>query len=309
MTRGLRFPYLDETGRTSSVCRAADVFSYRQVVAPDGFALDVYSAGDPAAPLALLVNPLGISCLFMGPLARRLASEFHVVTWEHRGLPDTASIDGAWPLQTHCDDMAAVLDGVAAARGAKAGKPRCQAMVSYCSGAHLAILALGCGKVEAGRLCLVSPSFDLGPHAEKTAYQTTVMPMWPRVVRDGPRMAALVGALLRQVPPACTDPLDAELDAVNRLPFRDDTALMRYAAMLAQSLQLDVPALLGRIDVPALVLHSEHDDIVHRQTAICAAGMLVRGTLSMQAEEGHFAIYKSAATRECIARYLTGDPA
>jgi len=278
------------------LARDARVFRPHVVATPDG-PLQAYAAGRVGAPVVVLANPLGISCLFMARLAQRLAEDFHVLTWEHRGLPDARHPVPA-SLQAHVHDMAALLASVGT------GAPRCHALVAYCSGAHLAALALAQGSVQAARLCLVSPSFDLGPDAPKTAYQRAVMPLWPRVVRDGPRMAALVRILLGQSGRAPADALDAELEALNHLPFASDERLMRYAHLLAQTCAQDAPQLLARIDVPSLVLHSELDDIVHPQTAATCAALLAHGTLTVQPGEGHFAIYRSAAMREQVARFL-----
>lgn len=117
-------------------------------------------------------------------------------------------------------------------------------------------------------------------------------------------MAALVRVLLGQAAPVVGDALEAELHCINRMPFRSDADLLRYATLLTQTTQIDVRALLPRISLPALLLHSERDDIVHTETARTVASLLPRCELFMETQEGHFAIYRSQALHDRIDAFL-----
>lgn len=187
------FTYLSDEHSAFSLCEEAAVFRKRGLLSEDGVKLSVYEAGDEGKPTVVLINPLGISCLLMARMARRLANDYHVITWESRGLPDYASIEENaqtdWSVARHCQDLAGILKN----RGRQAN-----AVVAYCSRANVAIYGLKNKIIDAQKLCLVSPSLEMGNLAKKTDYQRTVLPLWLKIAQDGIRTASLVRVLLGQ---------------------------------------------------------------------------------------------------------------
>ena len=87
-----RLPYLGEQERAFEIYQSRAAFRAASLLASDGVPLTILVAGDPRRPTVLLVNALGVSCLFVANLAMRLAEEYHVVSWESRGLPDQRSL-------------------------------------------------------------------------------------------------------------------------------------------------------------------------------------------------------------------------
>ena len=223
---GLRLPYLEAPERAFAMVREPGVFSEDTLIAGDGTPLTVLEAGDPEKPTVLLINALGVSCLFLARLAKALARDHHVLTWESRGLPDYSAMaeDGDLSVERHCSDATEVL----AYKGREA-----DAVVAYCSGANVAVHAIANRTFAANRLCIVSPSMELATATARTVYQRTMLPIWEKMIRLGPRNAALIRALIVQNQPPHDGSLDSELHCLNNLPFRTDEATYRYAQLKA----------------------------------------------------------------------------
>lgn len=297
-----RFPYLEIQHKSFALYREAAIFTEDIIVSNMGKSLSVYEAGDKRNPTVVLVNPLGISCLFMTALARTLADQYHLITWESRGLPDyaAATTDSAkeWELETHCNDLALILD-----------KKQCQAqaIITYCSGANIAVYGLAQEMVQTQRLCLVSPSLQMGEIGKRTDYQRSVLPLWNKIAQDGLRTAALIRVLLRQTEKTYACAIDTELAIINSLPFQSDESTYRYARLHAPCVQLEAAALLRQVKVPTLILHDAEDEVIHADTASAVAAALPSAQLSWMNDGGHFAIYKSQQLRSQIAAFLANS--
>ncbi|NRR32701.1 alpha/beta hydrolase [Oxalobacteraceae bacterium] len=298
---GPRFPYLSPQQQDFHICAEAALLRQHGMRMDDGAEVMVYEAGRPDQPLLVLINPVGISCLFMARIARAFSAHYHVLTWESRGLPDyTGGGADSWPLERHARDLAAILD-------LRQRTP--EAIISYCSGANIAVLGLASGILRARRLCMVSPSLQLPGAGRKTTYQRAVLPLWLKIAQDGMRMAALVRTLLVQSEKEYANAEDRELAAINNLPFQSNETTFRYACMHAPCLQLDSAALLARIAIPVLVAHDPVDDMVHADSAEAVAAALPNARLAWLDDGGHFAIYKSATLRAGIQAFLQEVPA
>jgi pimeloyl-ACP methyl ester carboxylesterase len=295
-TDALRLPYLEPPERAFSMVREAGVFREDTVVADDGVPLTVLEAGDPARPAVLLVNALGVSCLFLSRLAQVLARDWHVLTWETRGLPDFSASDGRdLSVGRHAADAASVL-------ARKAGGVR--AVVAYCSGANIAVHALVERIVAADRLCIVSPSMEIPTVEARTDYQRTMLPIWQKIDRSGPRFATLVRAMIRQNWKPWDGTLQSELHHLNNLPFRSSQSTHRYALMQAACLRFDWPARLACVTVPTLVLHGAEDDIIHEETSAAVAAAVDGASLAIIPNCGHFAIYTSDELHGRLCAFL-----
>ncbi|MCR6480866.1 alpha/beta hydrolase [Variovorax sp. ZS18.2.2] len=297
-----RLPYLCEAHRSLAVVvEGAGVFRQRTATTDDDVRLAVFEAGDERKPTVLLVNALGISVLFMAALAKRLARDHHVVTWESRGLPDFDAFDPEVDLSIRQQ----ALDAVAVLpRPAKA----VHAIVAFCSGANIAAYAVANGLLDTQRLCLISPSIELPDALEKSDYQRTMLPLWPKVVTGGTRYAALVRALLQKGADTEGGDDNPALSLLNGLPFDTAESTYRYAQLQAACLEVDWSRHLARIRPPTLVLHCDEDAIIHAQTsqavARCIPGALFRGVPG----SGHFGVHTSSSLQAAVAAYLARAP-
>jgi pimeloyl-ACP methyl ester carboxylesterase len=293
-----RLPYLGARERVFAVYRSLEVFSQESIASSDGTPFTVLTAGDPQRPTVLLVNALGVSCLFLTQIARRLAREYHVITWESRGLPnDLPNAGGDLSLERHCRDAAHIL----ARKGLRA-----DAIVAYCSGANVAVYGMAKQIIGAMRLCVISPSIEVATALDRTAYQRTMLPMWEKIAQSGPRYAALVRVLLQQRTDADDGSIDYELSYLNNLPFRTNESTYRYARLQAACLQPDWVELLGRVSSPALVLHAQQDDLIHVETSKAVARGIAGAAFREIPGGGHFAIYTCGALHEEVAAFLNG---
>lgn len=295
-----RLSYLDDQHRTFAIYKEAAVFKEDIILSANGTPLAVYEAGTLTNPVVVLINPLGMSCLFMTRLANRLAENFRVITWESRGLPDYADAksDGSddWSLESHCNDLLAILQ-----------KKNCEAdaIVTFCSGANIAVHGLSSGMLQSKRLCMISPSLEMGEVGQKTDYQRSILPLWSKIAQEGLRMAGLVRVLLQQSDSKFDNTTDHELSVINNLPFQSDEHTHRYAQLHTPCLQQDSAALLPCVKVPTLLIHGEDDDMVHADSARAIAAVLPHCQLLWNNEGGHFAIYKSVKLQDAVCQFLT----
>ncbi|KWA85862.1 alpha/beta hydrolase [Burkholderia ubonensis] len=293
-------PYLDARLRAFDALRPLDALTPHVVTASDGVPLAAFDAGERDAPTVLVVNALGVSAAFVAPLVARLADRCRVITWESRGLPDARGDASDLSLARHARDAADVLAALAGAR------VRVAAIVAYCSGANVAAYALDERVLAADRLAIVSPSLEIAGVADKTLYQKTVLPLWARIAEAGAQHAALVRVLLSQARRVDDGSLDYQLSTLNALPFGDDDSICRYARMQAACLREDWAARLGRLALPARVLHGARDDVIHAATSRGVAQALPGATLETIDDAGHFGVYTSRALQERIAAFLDG---
>lgn len=294
-----RLPYLDAEQKNYSLCKAADIFSEEIMLSDDGVPLSVYQTGNPANPTVVLINPLGMPFLFMTKLAASLASDYHVITWEGRGLSHTADLgtlnSSDAPLAVQCRDLIAIL---------QKKNLRSSAIVSFCSGASIAVYGLAHGLFETERLCLVSPSLEISNAGKRTDYQRSVLPLWRRIAKEGIRTAALVRTLLQQSTNAFESKIDEELAVINNLPFQSNEMTFLYAQLQAHSMAYDFAPFLAKIPTPTMVLHTESDDMIHVDTVSAIANALPNSELEWILDGGHFAIYKNQAMQEKILQFL-----
>ncbi|XYI03767.1 alpha/beta fold hydrolase [Sorangium sp. So ce1128] len=299
------FSYLSERERGFDVYRRASILADQTVTSRDGRTLTVFSAGEPEASTVLLVNPLGVSCLFLVGLIEALSRHHHVVTWETRGLPDYYPDDvaapGEWEPETHARDLGEVL--------AAAGRGHADSVISYCSGSYLALYATATGLIAPRRLALISPPLELGADGEKTLYQKTFPPLLNRIARSGPQLAALVRGIMRQGAQRTEADADHELHTLNDLPFTRDETTHRYARLHAPWQALPWAGLLGKVAVPTAIFHGTEDEIVHPDTVAALAAAVPDATLRLYERQGHFAVYKSEELIADVARFVKAGQA
>ncbi|MGZ2749637.1 alpha/beta fold hydrolase [Burkholderia stagnalis] len=295
-------PYLDARQRAFGALRPLDALAAHTVTASDGVPLAAFEAGDRAAPTVLVVNALGVSAAFVAPLAARLAERHHVILWESRGLPDGGGDAADLSLARHAQDAADVLAALGGADARANG--HVEAIVAYCSGANIAAYALDERLLHAERLAIMSPSMEVAGVTERTLYQKSVLPLWQRIADGGAAYAGLVRVLLNQARRVDDGSLDYQLATLNGLPFGDDASICRYASMQAACLREDWAARLGRLALPALVLHGARDDVIHAATSRGVADALAGATLETIDDAGHFGVYTSRVLQDRVAAFL-----
>ena len=84
----------------------------------DDVSLAIYRYGDPALPVVLLVHGYPDSAHTWSDVAKQLARDYHVVTFDVRGAGQSSRPEatGAYRIETLADDLAAVIDAAAPGR-------------------------------------------------------------------------------------------------------------------------------------------------------------------------------------------------
>lgn len=291
------FGYLSPTQQEFELVRQAAVFRERTLTSDDGLLLHAYEAGDPGSPTLLLTLPFGISCALLAPLVCALETSFHVVTWETRGLPNFVEQEPDLSPVAHHRDLQAVL------RACGDMSPRY--LLSYCSGANVALHAIISGLIQPERVCLISPPVDVdsGCSGLQTEYQKTMLPLLERTAREGLKFAALVKAMLG----ANSHTAQAELSMLNNLPFVSAESTLRYARLHAPWRSLPWRSLLAHVRCPqVLIVHGENDDYIHCQTVRDLSGALDRSDLRLVPGAGHFGVCEDPIFHRLVQDFLPG---
>jgi pimeloyl-ACP methyl ester carboxylesterase len=291
--------YLDDKPRPLELYRQWTEFTPLSVVADDGVTLSAATAGSPRRSTIIVVSPLGASSLLVGKLMATLAQDYHVVTWESRGLPDVTACEvrdqSDLLPERHGDDLLAVVRATGA---------RVEGVAAFCSGSYLAIHAMASGLIAPRAACLASPPVDLCVAGRRTTYQETFVPLLARIARNGQGTARLVRSLLEKGSRTPSSGVDAELALINNLPFGADHLVYRYALLHAPWLEMRWRDLLPQIDTPTLVVHGAEDEMVHPDTARALVDALPTAELKIFPREGHFACYKSRALLDEVSSFF-----
>lgn len=287
--------YLSPEHQDFELVRLAEVFRERILTGDDGLLLHAYEAGDPLSPTLLLTLPFGISCALLGPLARQLATRFHVVTWETRGLPNFVAQEPDLSPAAHLQDLQVVLRAF--------GDLNPDYLVSYCSGANVALQAVACGAIQPDRLCLVSPPVEVAPgqSGPQTEYQKTMLPLLERTARDGLKFAALVRAMLGANGQAAQD----GISVLNNLPFTSAESTLRYARLHAPWRSLPWRSMLAHVRCPVLIVHGEKDDYIHCHTVHDLSGSIDKSELRLVPDAGHFGVCENAVFHRLVQEFFS----
>lgn len=279
--------YLPEEARTWELAEAGRVFTHSLCRADDGQPLHVFEAGDRSNPTLLLVNAVGMSVLFLAAIARELSQQYHVVSWETRGLPraSESGADSDLSLERLAKDGADVLW--------RLGISQPEGILTYCSGVNVALCGLVRGLFTTRRLCIVSPSIELPVPREETVYQRTMLPIWRDVAEKGASEAALIQRLLQTSASSAPAGLAEELETIDRLPFLTPETTYTYARLQAACRDETVFAGLGTVRLPALVLHCCDDTVIHADTATTLVDALPACSYAEIRNSGHFGIFTS----------------
>jgi pimeloyl-ACP methyl ester carboxylesterase len=282
------FGYLSPAQRELfSTHRQAASLRRLRVQSGDGHQLAVFTVGAAHLPPVVLLNPLGVSCLFFMNLVAELQARYRIVTWETRGLPEydhEPAAEGHWSPECHARDLVAVLEACQARHPA--------AIISYCSGSYLGLFALARSIVPApSRLVLVSPPLELSDAGERTLYQRTFPGLLARIARSGPGMGAVVRRIMLQAGQESASGVTKELHVLNSLPFATNDSIYRYACLHAAWSELPWRELLAQVRSPTRVLHAAEDPIVHTDTVRALVQALPNAELRVYPAQDHFAVY------------------
>ena len=261
-------------------------FEKKQLMLPDGVALNYYTGGQGNKTI-VLVNAYGQGIGYWKRFLGATAARFRVVLWAPRGDDyETVGITQANPQTVHVNDLDCVL--------ACEGIEQCT-LVAWCSGPKLALEYCSRYRHRVASMVLVAASFKGLPQYKhlETAYEKNLEPML-ETIEKYPDTADVVleylnGILLAQDKRARTAQqlasmseaeLQEALTAVNMSlqelvlqPFCAEN-IVAYARQMRNFWRHDFLPALQNIDVPILFIGGDCDRIASQALAKVIAGLL-----------------------------------
>ena len=236
----------------------------------DGTTLAVHATDEPfpGAPVVVLANGLGGPLLAWRPLIEDLRDRYRVVTWDYRGLygssrpPDDGP--SAYSIPRHVDDLAAVLRSQGVAKAS---------FVGWSMGVQVVLEAYAAMPEIATSLVLLNGTFGRPLHS--AAPIAILGPLVPPAVAILEKLHATVGKVTRR---ASTFPETVRVlkalgligDALDDREFAelvrgfgelDMQAFLRNLRALGEH---DASRILGRVEVPTLVITGDRDRMTPR---------------------------------------------
>ena len=151
-----------------------------------------WPADAPGAPLAVLVHGITANAMAWARVGAALAGEFEVVAPDLRGRAGSAGLPGPYGIETHAEDLTALLDHFGSAADDGAGAT---VLVGHSMGAFVAVLAAaGIARDRVHGLVLVDGglALPLPPGADVDAMLAAILgPSLQRLSMTFPDLAAV----------------------------------------------------------------------------------------------------------------------
>ncbi|HYS39975.1 MAG TPA: alpha/beta hydrolase [Pseudonocardiaceae bacterium] len=268
----------EQASRAARTARRAGVW----LRASDGAPLRCYSSGSPSRPTVVLVPACGMPVGLIERWIQCLATSFHVLTWESRGLFGTDEMfdQRGQDLARQADDVFAMLDGFGVRRAHVMG---------LCGGAAIALAAAASPRIIS--VSLWHGDYELGDQAPKTAHQQDVAALMTLAGRDRSRAAALHN-LFRK--PATLAKLRRDVAHLQLYPYVSPELLYRYGRLNGAIMTTDCRPLLAAVTQPTLVVTSMLDTTAHPDGSVYAARQLLNADLRLMPDGDHLAAFDAA---------------
>jgi pimeloyl-ACP methyl ester carboxylesterase len=242
-------------------------------------------------PPVLLVMGLGLSGGAWWRTVETLSRSFRVITFDKRGVGRSRGLTPAYTTEAMADDAVAVLDAVGL------------------EDVHLYGLSLGGMVAQQLALrhrrrvrSLVLGATTPGGRQARIADEEVLAFFQRRA--DLPREEAAWASVAYNYGRACRDRHAERIaeDIRRRLAHHFDEAA--YQAQLMAAALHNCTSRLGRIEVPALVVHGEEDRVVPVENAHLLAGGLRDGRLHLLPGAGHLYTTEAPEADAEVARFL-----
>lgn len=267
----------------------------RHTVDSGGTPLTYYAAGSGGVPVVLL-NALGQGLRYWDRLIDALAPRHRVIVWEARG---TTAPPPPFGIEDHVRDLEAVLRDQ--------GINRCH-LVGWCTGPKVALRFCRDHPEKVASLVFLNSTFKCGgsPPESTTDYENNIETLC-RMVAESPEMAGpLMRALQSTLGQAEIDlsASDAEKCAQDVLrsvsvdlrrevlgPFQDERTTLNYAHQLIDFVAYDALADGAGVELPMLVVASEHDKVSTPAMSRMAAEVFAHSRCVQVRGASHYCLY------------------
>lgn len=257
-------------------------------------AVDVHVefAGDPAAPVVVLVNSLGTDLHLWDPQAAALAERFRVVRYDTRGHGRSPSPEGPYAIDDLGADLVAVLDRVGAARA--------EGVVGISLGGLTALWLAAHHPERVHRVVLANTAARVGTREGWQDRAALVRREGMDAVADAV-VERFLSPAFRAAAPETTERLRTRLRSLEP---------EGYAACCDALATADLRPVAPDVAVPALVVGGTEDVATPVADAAWLAEHLPRAQLTVLAGAGHLSsIEQPAAFTERVLAFLSeGSP-
>lgn len=287
-----------------------ETFTRTQVTAPDGIELCVSTFGDSSKPPLVLANAYGMPSDFMFPLAKRLADQHWVITWDSRWVP---AITHDFDLEkchslTHASDLVAILDHFDIASAPVAG---------WSSGAQVSLRAMAefPHRIECGVLLNGGVSLPLSGEIKITEFEKNIRTLFPKIAANyrfaqkycdliyGAHATADDGEDRKMISTILTS-TDPFLLYMTSVPFRTPEALFRYANMMNGLFNERDDAWTADVKHPVLVHVGGNDLVTHADVGRFLVKGLENGKLSFDQNGDHFSHFYDEDVATMIKQFV-----
>jgi 3-oxoadipate enol-lactonase len=255
-----------------------------EITAFDGAPLRAYALGEPRERAVVIATACGGPVEMSEPWMRRLAQDHFVVTWESRGLfdsaPDSAAgfDEQAQDLAAQADDLLTVMDHFGVVGGH---------LMGLCGGAMIVLAAAVAEPERAASLSLWYGDYELGARCPKTSYQKDLKDFLAMAAEDRALAASLRSVFCRSL---LSSPLP-DLAHLTLYPYANDELLYRYARLSNGIMAEDVTSLLGEVAQKTLVVTSQDDTKAHPEGSRLVAADLPNATLHVEPHGDHITLF------------------
>lgn len=256
-------------------------FGKQQSVSSDGLPLTVYSGG--AGPEAVVLVPAcGMPATLAESWLRFLAREFHVVTWDSRGLfgPLGHDVDFTVDTAAQARDLFSVMDHF---------DVRAAHVVGLCGGAVIGLAAAAARPERVRSLSLWHGAYELAGGSPRTKFQNDLIELMSiaamsRVAADSVQ-AAFCQVTLTNTP--------VELSHLVLYPYTSAELFYRYCRLNGALARTDVEPFVSEVRQPTLVVTSEDDATAHPQGSRLVADALANATLRVEPHGDHTSLFQA----------------
>jgi 3-oxoadipate enol-lactonase len=248
----------------------------------DGVPVWGYAAGEPHNPAIVLAPACGMPARLTEGWMRWLAKEYHVLTWESRGLfgTDLATFDGATDVLAQAGDLLAVMDHFGVARAHVAG---------LCAGSVIALAAVELAPHRVSSLSLWHGGYGLGGAVPPTDHHRNLHAL-TRMVAEGRVSAASVHASLSE---STVANVPADLAHLVLYPYATAPLLLRYCQLNGPTMEIDARRLLSGPVPRTLVVTSEDDQTANPDQSRYVASRLPDARLLVRPTGDHLSLFRA----------------
>lgn len=255
-----------------------------------------YFVGGTSGPTVLILNALGQRLKYWYRLIEILATQYRVIAWEQRGMKNSGT-----PFRV--SDQVNAMDSIIGHERIE----RCH-LVGWCTGPKIAIeFYLRHPATVASMVFLNSLWKCDGSSKELDSAYVTDLESLCRMVDKKPAMARSV---MKSIQPGGASDLtnldeiesseladlvismpSTQLRAEVLAPFETEASTTLYARQLIDFWSCDSLAKLGHVNVPVLLISTQHDQISNPAAAREAAELLPQGKYVEVAGANHYCFY------------------